>query len=232
MYDPLNVYRGRYREFIDNIIEKRPLNEMQEFNQDHHIVPRTTFKDRNDPRIEDEDNHINLTLREHFIAHRILAEDNPQIKGLAYAYWRMCNGNMKVATPEEYEDARIRFLKVHSGESHPLYGKSPSQSTKEKLSIALKGELNGFYGKSHSKETKRLLSYVAKNPTEETRRRRSEGQRGNKNHLGCKHSEETRKKLSERAKNRVYHNICRFCTREFEGHSWNDSICPSCRGGL
>lgn len=184
MYDPVNVYRDRYKEFIENIRKERPLNERLDYCEDHHIVPRCTFEDKNDPRIDDENNHINLTYREHFIAHKILAEENPDNYKLFYAYWRMCNGKVKIATPDEYEIARVEFSKRISqnmlGEKNHMYGKSMSESTKKKLSESLSGENAPFYGKTFSLSHRRKLSesHTGKILTEETRKKLSESKSG------------------------------------------------------
>jgi hypothetical protein len=88
------------------------------------------------------------------------------------------------------EEQRKRKGELQRGDKHHFYGKSLSEEHKRKLSEALKGEKNHNYGKSPSDETKRKmslskkgkplseehkskLSEAQKNPSEETRRKKS-----------------------------------------------------------
>jgi hypothetical protein len=148
-----------YKEFIDNILETRGrFSCRDEYHERHHIVPKCMGG------TNDEDNLIDLFAREHFEAHRLLALENPDIQGLTYAWWCMCNikGNdtqiRYVVTADEYEEARIAHSKnmstlmsgkpkseMHkqrlrenhanfSGSNHPQYGTHPSEETKKKIS--------------------------------------------------------------------------------------------------
>ena len=72
----------------------------------------------------DEDNLIDLFAREHFTAHKLLAEENPEIDKLVYAWWCMCSlpGSSKKRidiTDEEYEEARKAYAKKFSGNNNP-----------------------------------------------------------------------------------------------------------------
>lgn len=223
MYDPLNVYRGRYKEFIEDIMKERPLNEHFEYSEYHHVIPFCCEGIDND-----EDNiRVYLTYREHFISHKILTEENPENRKLFNAYWRMCNGRVKISTPEEYEDARRRHAEFMRGEGNPVYnghteetrkkmsythtGSTHSLDTKKKISDALTkcvGESRPWYGRHHTEETKQKISEanVGKKRSEETKRRISNAKRGKslsdshkkKISESCRNpSEETRKKMSE-----------------------------------
>ena len=62
-----------YKEFIDNILNTRgrfaiPKNEYKER---HHIIPKCMGGNN------EKDNLIDLYAREHFIAHKLLVEENP-----------------------------------------------------------------------------------------------------------------------------------------------------------
>lgn len=51
---------------------------------------------------------------------------------------------------------------AQKGENHPFYGKSHSEQTKAKLSIAKTGDKNPMIGRSHTDETKALMSIAKK----------------------------------------------------------------------
>ena len=73
-----------YNEFIDSIDTERILD----YKETHHIIPRCLGGEDN------EDNLIGLTPREHFIAHKLLAEENPTINKLTFAFHLMSVGRL------------------------------------------------------------------------------------------------------------------------------------------
>ena len=146
-----------YDKFIQNILNTRGRFAcLDGYHERHHIIPKCMNGSNS------KDNLIDLYAREHFIAHKLLAEENPQNYQLKYAYWNMCqctgrDGQDKyIPTPEEYEEARIFCHEAMSGENHPMYGKHHTQESREKMSISKKdvynGENNPFFGKKHSQE--------------------------------------------------------------------------------
>ena len=146
-----------YDKFTQNILNTRGRFAcLDGYHERHHIIPKCMNGSNS------KDNLIDLYAREHFIAHKLLAEENPQNYQLKYAYWNMCqctgrDGQDKyIPTPEEYEEARIFCHEAMSGENHPMYGKHHTQESREKMSIFKKdmynGENNPFFGKKHSQE--------------------------------------------------------------------------------
>ena len=146
-----------YDKFIQNILNTRGRFAcLDGYHERHHIIPKCMNGSNS------RDNLIDLYAREHFIAHKLLVEENPQNYQLKYAYWNMCqctgrDGQDKyIPTPEEYEEARIFCHEAMSGENHPWYGKHHTQESREKMSISKKdmynGENNPFFGKKHSQE--------------------------------------------------------------------------------
>ena len=78
-----------YKEFISNILETRGRFACgEEYHERHHIMPKCIGGSN------DESNLIDLFGREHFEAHRLLAEENPNNKNIQYAWWSMahCGG--------------------------------------------------------------------------------------------------------------------------------------------
>ena len=108
-----------YKEFINNILQSRGrFNCGNEYHERHHIIPKC--KNGSDDNI----NLIDLFAREHFIAHKLLAEEYPDDDQLAHAYTLMAfakDGRQKryELTPEEYEDARKIYSERFSGSRNP-----------------------------------------------------------------------------------------------------------------
>lgn len=111
---------------------------------------------------DDEDNLIDLYAREHFVAHQLLSQENPDNHSLLYAWWMMshCLGTKEqeryTLTPEEYESVRISFSKMRSkqscGEKNNFYGKHHTEETKKKMRerhYDSSGENNSMYGKGY-----------------------------------------------------------------------------------
>ena len=70
-----------YEEFINNILETRGRFACgEEYHERHHIIPKCCGGS------DDKNNLIDLFAREHFIAHKLLAEENPDNDKLVYAY--------------------------------------------------------------------------------------------------------------------------------------------------
>ena len=96
---------GSYQDFIDNIIKIRGRFSCgEEYHERHHIVPKCMNG------TDDEENLIDLFAREHFEAHRLLAQENSDNYKLVYAWTMMAwtkkgDRNCEV-TAEEYEEAR------------------------------------------------------------------------------------------------------------------------------
>ena len=159
-----------YDKFINNILEARGrFNCGEEYHERHHITPRCLGGTDNN------DNLIDLFAKEHFIAHKLLAQENPNNEKLVYAWWMMAHVENSYQehyelTPEEYEEARISFSKTHSnqmmGNGNPRFGVVASDETRDKIRNALIGKYRGEnspnYGKQHSEETKRKISEKTK----------------------------------------------------------------------
>ena len=191
-----NIY---YTEFIQNILVGRGrFNCGDEYHERHHIIPRCVGG------TDDEENLIDLYAKEHFVAHQLLAQENPDNKKLILA-WHMMT-NVKTTnqqryqiTPEEYEESRIAYIKTMMGENNP----AKSEEVRRKKSEAIKGEKNHNYGKPRSESTRKKMSesHKGKVLSDDTRTKISESKTGKNNHNYGKHfSEEHRKKLSESAK--------------------------------
>lgn len=160
------VIKTTYNDYIQDIIEKRGRFSCgSEYHERHHILPRSIGGS------DEDSNLIDLYPKEHFEAHRLLAEENPENEKLLFAWWIMStkssttNGRY-VCTPDEYEEAKIALSKAQSKakkemfidkENHPMYGKKHSESAKNKMSMAKKGKTSIKKGKPVSEQQKELL---------------------------------------------------------------------------
>ena len=155
-----------YSEYIQNILDTRArFIDDDEYHERHHITPRCM------DGTDDESNLIDLYAREHYEAHRLLAEENPDNQKLVFAWWIMStnssntDGRYKL-TAEEYEKAKIALSEAQSKakkemfkdkENHPMFGKTHSEEAKEKMSRAKKGKPSPQKGKPLSDKQKKAL---------------------------------------------------------------------------
>lgn len=189
-----------------------------EYHERHHITPKCIGG------TDDEENLIDLYAREHFIAHMMLAKENPDNKKLTLAWHIMTNVKTThqqryQVTPEEYEESRIAYIKTMIGENNP----SKSEETRRKKSEAIKGEKNHNYGKHRSTSTRKKISEAHKGKvlSDDTRKKISESKTGENNpNYGKRFSEDHRKKLSESAKLR--------CTEEWK-NNYRDGNNPNAK---
>ena len=105
-----------YNEFIQNIIDTRGQWNIPdgEYWEGHHIIPVCMGGEGNSRKKHD--NIIWLYPHEHFVAHKLLFEENPTNRKLAAAWLMMAfpKGTTKryfSITPEEYEELRNVFNK-------------------------------------------------------------------------------------------------------------------------
>ena len=161
-----------YEQFIQNILETRGRFACgNKYHERHHILPKCLGG------TDEEENLIDLFAREHYIAHQLLAKENPDNDKLTYAWWAMSHWINETTqerykiTSKEYEEAKLTYSKFMSermsGENCPFYG------------VPRYGEDNPHYGHTHSPETKALLSKLAK---------------------GRKHTQESKDKISNSLK--------------------------------
>lgn len=74
-----------YLKIYNNIIENAKIknNDINRYYEIHHIIPKCLGG------TDEQTNLIKLSLREHYICHKILCEIYPENKSLAHAYWMM-----------------------------------------------------------------------------------------------------------------------------------------------
>lgn len=139
-----------------------------------------------------------LKKKPYFI-HRLVAKAFPEICGEWFDFCQVHHldknpennhaDNLVVCTKKEHyayhHDDRVEAGKKMKGENHPNYGKHPSEETRKKQSISMKGLMSGEKHPNYGKH-----------PSEETRKKMSESR------TGLKQSAETIQKRVEKLKGR------------------------------
>lgn len=187
-----------YRKTYDRLIQKRrdnPITKADCYCETHHIVPRS------EGGSDDDTNLVNLTAREHYIAHLLLARIYDDFKmWAAVLYMRIGHKEREQSkfNSRLYEVARIRFgaevSKMKKGKPNMrLRGRLLPDWHRMKLSESHKGRRNYWWGRHLSDEHKMRLSesHKRENISQETRRKMSTAR------LGTHPSDETRRKMSE-----------------------------------
>ena len=162
-----------YLDFINNIIKTRgqwniPVGEYFEA---HHIIPTCIGGSgtvRTHGHTSKHQNIIWLYPEEHFIAHKLLALENPKNKGLVLAWSMMAfpKGKTKrdtAITAEEYAELRKLQAVAISGKNNPMYGKVPWNKGKtnvysEETLQKLRQPRESMRGVPKSKETRKNMS--------------------------------------------------------------------------
>jgi len=199
-----------YNEFIQNIIDTRGQWAIPECGvwENHHITPLCMgglpLSQRNDTI---HDNLIWLSPKEHYIAHRLLAEENPDNLSIQRAWFMISNFNKQFISDEEYQQSKLEFKKSMQGKNHPYYGKPGpnkgrefSEEWKKNISESHKG-----IGHPMSEETKQKISkaHIGLVFTDEHRNNLSKSHKGQIPHnKGIIMSEEQRLKISNSLKNK------------------------------
>lgn len=122
-----------YEEFINNILETRGRFACgEEYHERHHIVPRCMGGG------DEDENLIDLFAREHFIAHKLLADENPDNHKLIYAY--ICMAFVKRDSvdryelcPDEYEEAKILLSKTRSEDAKQRFSKIEERNKQREI---------------------------------------------------------------------------------------------------
>ena len=197
-----------YQKIYDQLIEKRKNNKLSKkdcYCEEHHIIPLS------EGGPDTKDNKINLSAREHYIAHLLLAKIYDDYK-MWHAVNLMSRLNAKVKINSRlYEMVRINSARTHSefmkGKPSPNKGKKMSEEQKQKLSDATKkamadpelrkylsdikkGKPSPTKGKKLSEEQKRKISATLKGNklSEETKRKISIKNKGENNPMFGKSS--------------------------------------------
>lgn len=144
-----------YNEFIQNIIDTRGqwAEEIKICGERHHIRPVCIGgKPNRFRKWVKHPNCIWLTVEEHYIAHKLLAMENPEIKELQQAWNCMhITRDGKNISQEEYISLRENYLRSTPGKNAPFYGHKHNPEYVEILRERVKGKNNPMYGRTGDK---------------------------------------------------------------------------------
>ena len=165
-----------YGEFINNILDTRGrFNCGEEYHERHHIIPKCMGGS------DEEDNLIDLFAREHFEAHRLLAQENPYNEGLIYAWnmmaWAKRSYQQRCElTPEEYEEVKIALSQIKKNQIISIETRNKqSQSAKARCTDEWRCQMSQLakerfankenhpmYGRCMPEETRQKISTTEK----------------------------------------------------------------------
>jgi len=131
-----------YPKLYDNLIERAKHRDLSGYCERHHIVPRSMGGDNN------KNNIVELTAREHFLAHWILWKIHRN-KQTAHAFFAMTRKNGQQGrgdiTAKQYEIAKRAMAESKMGENNhwfgthgPMYGKNHTEEFKANHRIIMR----------------------------------------------------------------------------------------------
>lgn len=152
-----------YTRIYNQIIERAQNRKLDGYIEKHHIVPKCIGG------LDEKENIVELTVREHFFCHRLLCKIHPKEPKLWYALWLMAIGKRKwiESTPynmssKEYEHIRIEFIKRVKGkpisETHKI--KIGKKNSKQIIQYSTLGNILNIF--SSAVEAERFIN---KTPT-------------------------------------------------------------------
>lgn len=207
---------NKYKKWYDSIINNAKNRTLSGYFERHHIVPKSLGGNN------DTSNIVNLTAREHFVAHILLTKFTEGRNRQKMSFAIKCFSMKSKFHSERYFNSRLyESLKVNCSEYTSVLhlNKIVSKETRDKISKARKGQPSPFKGKTHSDETKRKMSDSQKghsrntpntvekildsrswySHSDETKKKISESNKGKT----VVHTKESKRKISESLKGRV-----------------------------
>lgn len=173
-----------YKRIYDQLIENRKfrINEKEQYIEKHHVIPKSMGGS------DDLSNIVELTPREHFIAHWLLYRIYPNESSMIYAFWMMTN-RFKNFSSIAYEESKIAHSNNHKGFKH-------SSETKKRISKKRKEQGNKWKGKKHNVKSKLKMSESAKNKNMSEDAKILRNKKMSESALGVKKSKEHRKNIA------------------------------------
>jgi len=198
-----NKYTGIYYK----IIERAKLRNIVGYVEKHHIIPRSLGGTNK------KDNIVSLTAREHFICHWLLTKMVNSTKH-KYQMWNAfsCMLYRENNNQSRYKISSRTFENIKrnnshlksilwSGESNPMYGKTHTDDSKQKISNTHKGREKSI------EERKAISQALSEKPKSKKHKqslknawKKNKANRSGKNSswYGRSHSEESKEKIRQR----------------------------------
>ena len=129
-----------YERIYTQLIDRARTRTLLGYKERHHIIPRC-IGGNNDAL-----NLVDLTAREHFIAHKLLCEIYPNIKGIQLAFWAMVvykskkNQRTYKISAREYESLRLDVIEIIRDTQLNREKWTHTPKTKQKIKAALMGK--------------------------------------------------------------------------------------------
>lgn len=169
----LNGVRMDYMHIYDSLIRKcRLRGNVDGYTEKHHVVPKCLGGSN------DANNVVEMTLREHYIAHKLLLSIYGNNKKLIYALWMMTTMTMKAksngrcgsrvafdggVSSRDYENAKSLYVKSRSGKvyndserKHVSRGTTNAMRSREIINKCISGSkgCRYYYDKTSGKSFK------------------------------------------------------------------------------
>ena len=156
------------------ILRARSRTSLEGYSERHHILPKSLGGSN------ESENLVDLTGREHYLAHKLLVKIYPESRVMKYALGLMTHtGKAKYEiSAKDFELGRIAARDAilgtkRSAKTRAKMSKPKSDEHKLNISNARKGKLNPMYGTisptrdiPHSDETKKRISEITKARTD------------------------------------------------------------------
>lgn len=170
-----------YQKIYNQIIQRAQNRTLTTYIEKHHIIPKCLGG------INEKENIVELTAREHYLCHSLLCEIYSNNISLKRAHWLMANKpankfqkrKYKISS-REYNRLREEFSKINSK--------------------YLKGN-KYWVGRKHTDETKKKMSEIARNRSKETLQKMSVSAKKRIRIIGWHHSEKVKQKIRENSSN-------------------------------
>lgn len=154
---------NKYTSIYEKIIARGKQRSLYRPFERHHIIPKSLGGS------DASTNLVNLTLREHFICHRLLTKmvSGEMRHKMLSAIWYMSNTKKYIIHSRTYEKLRSDIVAAKQGK--PAWNKGIPRTDKEKQLMSERRKLSQTEawnkGVTHSDEVKQQLSELAKNRT-------------------------------------------------------------------
>ena len=135
-----------YHRIYKQLINKAAERTISGYKEKHHVIPKCMGGNN------DKDNIVDLTAREHFVAHMLLCKIYPDNKSLAYAlwafvHWGRTSGDVKrfyKISSRQYSVIRELYSKVNKGgwDNPKRKKRIHTIESKRKISESKKGSNN------------------------------------------------------------------------------------------